>query len=84
MIFQHAEELPPGGGEELVRAGVMEGVDAVIGAHLWSPLAIGKVGIVYGPMMAAPDIFRMTIRGKGGMRPCPIRRWTVLPSVPRW
>ena len=27
FIFQHAEESPPGGGEELVRAGVMEGVD---------------------------------------------------------
>lgn len=66
FIFQHAEELPPGGGEELVRAGVMEGVDAVIGAHLWSPLAIGKVGIVYGPMMASPDIFKIIIHGKGG------------------
>lgn len=66
FIFQHAEELPPGGGEELVRAGVMEGVDAVIGAHLWSPLAIGKVGIVYGPMMASSDIFKIIIHGKGG------------------
>lgn len=66
FIFQHAEELPPGGGEELVRAGVMEGVDAVIGAHLWSPLDIGKVGIVYGPMMASPDIFKIIIHGKGG------------------
>lgn len=66
LIFQHAEELFPGGAEELVQAGVMEGVDAVIGAHLWAPLEIGKIGIVYGPMMAAPDTFYITVKGKGG------------------
>lgn len=66
LIFQHAEELFPGGAEELVQKGVMDGVDAVIGTHLWSPLEIGKIGIVYGPMMAGPDTFWITIKGKGG------------------
>ena len=65
FIFQHAEELSPGG-EELVEAGVMDGVDAVIGAHLWSQLPIGKIGVTYGPMMAAPDIFEITVKGRGG------------------
>lgn len=66
FFFQHAEELFPGGGEEMVQAGVMDGADLVIGAHLWSPLEKGKVGIVYGPMMAAPDTFWITVKGKGG------------------
>jgi len=67
FIFQHAEELfPPGGAEELVEAGVMEGVDAIIGGHVWAPLEIGKVGLTYGPMMASPDSFYLTIKGKGG------------------
>jgi amidohydrolase len=66
FLFQHAEELSPGGGEELVEAGVMDGVDLVIGAHLWSQLPLGKIGVTYGPMMAAPDIFEVTIEGKGG------------------
>ncbi|WKB34940.1 M20 family metallopeptidase [Terrilactibacillus sp. S3-3] len=66
LIFQHAEELPPGGAEELVQAGVMDGVDWVIGAHLWSPLKIGKIGITYGPAMAAPDSFTIQVIGKGG------------------
>ncbi|SDN12295.1 amidohydrolase [Fictibacillus solisalsi] len=66
FIFQHAEEVFPGGAEEMVQAGVMDGVDAVIGTHLWSPLEVGKIGIVYGPMMAAPDTFFLTITGKGG------------------
>ncbi|KUO76023.1 MAG: N-acyl-L-amino acid amidohydrolase [Desulfosporosinus sp. BRH_c37] len=67
FIFQHAEELfPPGGAEELVEAGVMDGVDAIIGGHVWTPLEIGKVGLTYGPMMASPDSFYITIKGKGG------------------
>ena len=66
FVFQHAEELFPGGAEELVEAGVMDGVDAAVGVHLWAPLPVGKVGVTYGPMMAAPDIFNVTVRGKGG------------------
>ena len=66
FFFQHAEELFPGGAEEMVDAGVMEGVDVIIGTHLWAPLEIGKIGIVYGPMMASPDTFYITIKGKGG------------------
>jgi len=66
FLFQHAEELSPGGAEEMVEAGVMDGVDVVIGAHLWSQLPVGKIGVTYGPMMAAPDIFEVTIEGKGG------------------
>ncbi|MDQ3377403.1 MAG: amidohydrolase, partial [Actinomycetota bacterium] len=54
FVFQHAEELFPGGAEELVEAGVMDGVDAAVGIHLWSQLPVGKVGVTYGPMMAAP------------------------------
>ncbi|WP_047154829.1 M20 family metallopeptidase [Aneurinibacillus tyrosinisolvens] len=66
FLFQHAEELYPGGAEEMVQAGVMDGVDMVIGAHLWAPIEIGKVGVVYGAMMAAPDTFWITVKGKGG------------------
>ncbi len=66
FLFQHAEELFPGGAEEMVQAGVMDGVDMVIGAHLWAPMKLGTVGVAYGPMMAAPDTFYITVEGKGG------------------
>lgn len=66
FIFQHAEELFPGGAQQMVDAGVMEGVDSVIGIHLWSPLEVGKIAVRSGPLMAAPDTFYITIRGKGG------------------
>ena len=66
FIFQHAEELNPGGAEELVQAGVLDGVDMIIGAHLWSALAVGKVGVKAGALMASPDILHITIKGSGG------------------
>jgi amidohydrolase len=66
FIFQHAEELAPGGARDLVAAGVMEGVDFVYGCHLWTPLEFGKVTAMPGRFMAAADFFRLTITGKGG------------------
>ena len=66
FIFQHAEEISPGGADEMVQRGVMDGVDRIIGAHLWASLEVGKVGLVEGAAMAAPDTFWLTVRGKGG------------------
>lgn len=66
FIFQHAEEIHPGGAEEMVQRGVMDGVDRVIGAHLWASLEVGKVAVLEGAAMAAPDTFWVTVRGKGG------------------
>ncbi|MCZ2969712.1 N-acyl-aliphatic-L-amino acid amidohydrolase, partial [Acinetobacter baumannii] len=48
LFFQHAEEVYPGGGQEMVEAGVMDGVDYVIGLHVMSGLESGKIGIAYG------------------------------------
>src|SRR3954469_16093788 len=66
FIFQHAEELAPGGARELVAAGVLDGVDLIYGCHLWTPLELGKVAVRPGPFMAASDFFRLTISGRGG------------------
>lgn len=71
FIFQHAEELAPGGAEELVQRGVMDGVDHVIGLHLWSTMPFGKIGLIPGPAMAAPDVFECHIIGKGGHAAAP-------------
>lgn len=66
FIFQHAEEQLPGGAEELVNAGVLDGVDMVIGAHLWLPMPVGFVGVKSGALMAAADSFYLTIGGAAG------------------
>lgn len=66
FLFQHAEEEPPGGAGQMVEAGVMEGVDAVIGVHLSSYLPIGRIGVGYGPRGASADTFEVSINGRGG------------------
>jgi amidohydrolase len=66
FLFQHAEEVQPGGAAQLVDAGVMDGVDMVVGTHLMSGIDVGKTVVVRGPAMAAADTFALRIRGRGG------------------
>jgi amidohydrolase len=66
FVFQHAEELPPGGAAELVAAGALDGVDAVLGAHLISTLDAGKVAALDGACTASADTFSVAIHGRGG------------------
>ena len=73
FVFQHAEEKLPGGARQLVDAGVMDGVQLVVGAHLASMKDVGKVGCPVGPMAAAADTFSAEIRGRGGHAAAPHR-----------
>jgi amidohydrolase len=66
FVFQHAEEKPPGGASELVAAGVMDGVDLIVGCHITSRLEAGAVLIAVGPWMAAADMFEIGLTGVGG------------------
>jgi amidohydrolase len=66
LLFQPAEERPPGGAVELVRAGALEGVDLVVGCHLWTPLPCGELAAWEGPAMAASDFFTLAVTGDGG------------------
>lgn len=65
FIFQPAEERAAGA-EPMVNAGVMRGVDAVIGLHLWSPMAAGDVAMQSGVFWASADELHLTVRGRGG------------------
>jgi len=66
FVFQHAEELPPGGAVEIVRSGALDGVDAVVGCHLMSDLDVGTVAVLDGACTAAADVFSVRILGRGG------------------
>lgn len=70
MLMQPAEEdvddESKSGALRMVEEGVMDGVSAVIGLHMDASLPAGKVAIMAGPVMAACDIFEITIQGKGG------------------
>ncbi|MBK4732564.1 amidohydrolase [Oxynema sp. CENA135] len=67
FIFQPAEE-GPGGAKPMIEAGVLENPrpDAIVGLHLWNNLPLGTVGVRSGALMAAVELFRCTIFGKGG------------------
>lgn len=64
-VFQPAEE-GGGGALRMVQAGVLEGVDAALGLHVWLGLPSGTVGVVEGPFMASSQDFQVTVRGRGG------------------
>lgn len=66
FFFQHAEELPPGGAIEMVRAGAADGVDTMLSLHLSSNFPTGAYGIRPGILTSNVDAFYITVRGKGG------------------
>jgi amidohydrolase len=66
FVFQHAEELPPGGAVEIVASGAIEGVDAVVGCHLMPNMEVGRIGAIEGPCTASADTFSARIVGRGG------------------
>ena len=65
FAFQPAEETA-GGAQPMIEAGVLDGIDRVIGLHVWSQLPVGQVSVRPGPIMASADWFTLTVRGKGG------------------
>jgi amidohydrolase len=68
VLFQPAEEVPPGGAKGMIEAGVLENphVDAVFGLHMAQEAPVGTVLVRPGPTMAGGDLFEITVQGKGG------------------
>ncbi len=64
VLFQPAEE-GPGGAEPMIAEGVLDGVQAALGLHLWLNLATGHVNFCAGPMLAATDEFDLRVIGTG-------------------
>src|SRR6185369_12770668 len=72
VLFQPAEE-GHGGAEAVVADGVMEGVERVVGVHLWNELPVGTIGVKAGPLMASVDRLDISVRGRGGHGASPHR-----------
>lgn len=66
FIFQSSEEASPSGAQQLVKEGVLDGVDEIYGIHLMSNLPLGKIGFPTGPAKASCNDFDIIIEGKGG------------------
>ncbi len=70
LIFQPAEEAI-GGAREMIKEGVLDGVDLALGFHNGPDLAVGRFGYVRGPALAAADEFEITVRGRSGHAAAP-------------
>lgn len=66
FIFQHAEEVPPGGAQELVKLGVLNGVEYIFGLHVMPDRPTGTLSLKEGVFCASSDNFDIVIKGKGG------------------
>ena len=66
VIHQPAEEMPPGGALGMIRAGVLEGVEAVFGIHVMSMMESGKVFYRSGNTQTGRARFKLRVQGKGG------------------
>ncbi|XWZ92471.1 M20 family metallopeptidase [Azospirillum sp. B2RO_4] len=66
FIFQPAEENE-GGGRVMVEEGLFDRfpVEKVFGMHNWPGLEVGRIALRPGPLMAAYDIFELTLTGRG-------------------
>ena len=66
FVFQHAEEQFPGGAQDLVDEGILEGIERIVGFHVDPTLRTGKVGLRAGPITASSDQFTISVEGPGG------------------
>lgn len=78
LLFQPAEETE-GGAVSLIEAGLLEGVQSILGLHNSPDFPTGKMAIKEGFFMASCDDFTLTIKGKGGHAALPER--TIDPIV---
>ncbi|WP_347354780.1 amidohydrolase [Intrasporangium sp.] len=66
VIFQPAEEVMPGGAEDVVAQGGIEGVERIFALHCDPSIDVGSVGLRVGPITAATDQVDVTLSGMGG------------------
>ena len=66
VIHQPAEETPPGGAIGMIKAGVLDGVDAILGIHVMSNLKTGHIYYRSGNTQTGRSYFKLIVQGSGG------------------
>jgi amidohydrolase len=62
VFFQPNEEGLPSGAPLMIRAGILEGLDAVYAVHVDPTLDVGRYGLITGPATASSDRFEVKVR----------------------
>ena len=65
LMFQPGEEVAQGA-KRMIEDGALDGVDEVFGMHVMGNFPAGKIAIGSGALMASCDMFKITVKGKGG------------------
>ncbi|RMI31948.1 amidohydrolase [Nocardia stercoris] len=66
LVFQHAEEVMPGGAIDMVAAGATEGVSRMFALHCDPRLEVGRVGLRVGAITSAADTIELVLDSPGG------------------
>ena len=81
-LFQPAEE-GAGGAKACEADGILQGVVAAFGLHLWNQLPVGRVGVNRGALMAAVDEFSIDVEGPGGHGAAPHETYDAIVAAAR-
>jgi amidohydrolase len=67
VLFQPAEESPPGGAEQFLKEDILRNPKAeiIFALHTDPTLPTGRIGLINGPAMASVTDFDITIIGRG-------------------
>ncbi|MEZ0065351.1 amidohydrolase [Streptacidiphilus sp. MAP12-20] len=66
LVFQPAEEQMPGGALDVLKAGVLDGLERIFAVHCDPRVAVGKVGLKVGAITSACDLLKLSLDGPGG------------------
>ena len=81
LVFQHAEEVNPGGAIDFVREGLTRDVLGCFGLHVSPRVPSGKIGLREGETMAAVGSLYGTVRGRGGHAAAPHETVDPMPAA---
>jgi amidohydrolase len=65
-LLQPREEGVDSGAQDIVDEGGLDGIEAVVAAHVQPRVGTGVVAVTPGPVNAAMDTFRVEVTGRGG------------------
>ncbi|OEK67917.1 amidohydrolase [Staphylococcus equorum] len=66
IIHQHAEEMPPGGAQQVMESGALNDLDEIYGIHVAPVAGTEVIGYNKGNAFAGSSTFTLTINGLGG------------------
>lgn len=66
FVFQHGEEVKPGGAKSILTSGLLDKVEEIYGLHVDPQLTVGQMSYSLDYGSAASDSIKIEIQGKSG------------------